>query len=119
MKLVTFERLQARRVSATARAALLEGSGGVEGLEDPPALGRRIGALTLPDEVVDLNRALALKFAVDDAGAPEAEADSLLPVDPSSSCAPSTTRCPRRATPWSSSTPCASAGTSPTSPTWA
>ncbi len=82
MKLVTFERLRPRRVSATARAALHESSGGIEDLEDPPALGRRIGALTMPDEVVDLNRALALKFAVEDAGAPEAEADSLLPVDP-------------------------------------
>ena len=31
---------------------------------------------------IRLNRALALKFAVEDAGAPEAEADSRLPSDP-------------------------------------
>ena len=36
--------------------------------------GPRVGA------VVDLNRALAVKLAAEDAGAPEAEADSLLPT---------------------------------------
>lgn len=82
MHLVAFERREPRHVSATARAALHEASGGLEGLEEPPALGQRIGAVASPDEVVDLNRALALKFAVEDAGAPEAEADSLLPADP-------------------------------------
>ena len=44
---------------------------------------RRLGALAPPGphagDVVDLNRALALKLASEDAGAPEAEADSLLP----------------------------------------
>ncbi len=82
MHLVTFERRRPRAVSATSRAALELASGGLEGLEEPPALGRRVGALLGPDEVVDLNRALALKFAVEDAGAPEAEADSLLPAEP-------------------------------------
>ncbi len=46
---------------------------------------RRLGALLHagPSEgdVVDLNRALAMKLAFDDVGAPEAEADSLLPAD--------------------------------------
>ena len=47
---------------------------------------RRLGALipSGPDAgaVVDLSRALAVKLALDDAGAPEAEAESLIPADP-------------------------------------
>jgi acylpyruvate hydrolase len=47
---------------------------------------RRLGAL-LPDgpragDVVDLNSAFAVSLALRDVGAPEAEADSLLPADP-------------------------------------
>ena len=46
---------------------------------------RRIGAILQTGcqqgAIVDLNRALALKLACEDAGAPEAEADSLLPPD--------------------------------------
>ncbi len=47
---------------------------------------RRLGAL-LPrgastGSVVDLNRALAVRLALDDVGAPEAQADSQLPTDP-------------------------------------
>lgn len=46
---------------------------------------QRLGAL-LPagphaGDIVDLNRALAVKLAAEDAGAPEAEADSLVPID--------------------------------------
>jgi 2-keto-4-pentenoate hydratase/2-oxohepta-3-ene-1,7-dioic acid hydratase in catechol pathway len=53
---------------------------------DPVRHGaRRLGAvLTLGEragDVVDLNRALAIKLAGEDVGAPEAEADSLLPPD--------------------------------------
>ncbi|HKA14318.1 MAG TPA: fumarylacetoacetate hydrolase family protein [Myxococcota bacterium] len=48
--------------------------------------GRRLGALIPagPDAgaVVDLSRALAVKLALEDAGAPEAEAESLIPPDP-------------------------------------
>ena len=52
-------------------------------LHGPGAL--RVGAI-LPagpreGDTVDLNRALALKLAIDDVGAPEAEADSQLPSD--------------------------------------
>lgn len=47
---------------------------------------RRLGALLAAGPragcVVDLNAALAVQLALDDAGAPEAEADSLLPPDP-------------------------------------
>jgi 2-keto-4-pentenoate hydratase/2-oxohepta-3-ene-1,7-dioic acid hydratase in catechol pathway len=47
---------------------------------------RRLGALLRggprAGDVVDLNRALAARLARGDAGAPEAEADSLLPSDP-------------------------------------
>ena len=46
---------------------------------------RRIGAILQTGyqqgAIVDLNRALAVKLAYEDAGAPEAEADSLLPPD--------------------------------------
>jgi 2-keto-4-pentenoate hydratase/2-oxohepta-3-ene-1,7-dioic acid hydratase in catechol pathway len=45
----------------------------------------RLGALIPPGphagEIVDLNRALSVKLAEEDVGAPEAEADSLLPPD--------------------------------------
>lgn len=89
MHLVTFERLpddegqlraESGRVGALADAAL-----GFETLDSVTHGSRRIGA-TLPlgshaGEIVDLNRALAIKLAFDDVGAPEAEADSLLPAD--------------------------------------
>jgi 2-keto-4-pentenoate hydratase/2-oxohepta-3-ene-1,7-dioic acid hydratase in catechol pathway len=85
MHLVTFERSGEKAVSVTARSALQEALGRLEGLENPPAAGRRLGALVqrgpFAGHVVDLNRALAFKLAFDDAGAPEAEADSLLPSD--------------------------------------
>jgi acylpyruvate hydrolase len=46
---------------------------------------RRLGAVVPPGphagDIVDLNRALAMKLASEDAGAPEAEADSFLPID--------------------------------------
>jgi 2-keto-4-pentenoate hydratase/2-oxohepta-3-ene-1,7-dioic acid hydratase in catechol pathway len=53
----------------------------------PVARGaRRLGALIPagPDagSIVDLSRALAVKLALEDAGAPEAEAESLIPADP-------------------------------------
>ncbi|MDJ0851624.1 MAG: fumarylacetoacetate hydrolase family protein [Myxococcota bacterium] len=82
---MTFERLSGESASSTARGALQESYGGREELEDAPAAGRRLGALVATaagPSVVDLNRALALKLGLDDAGAPEAEADSLLPPDP-------------------------------------
>jgi acylpyruvate hydrolase len=54
-------------------------------LEEPIGRGgRRLGALLDggSDAVGDLNLALALKLALDDAPAPEAEADSRIPTDP-------------------------------------
>lgn len=89
MHLVTFER---RAADAVGPASLQERVGsmgdaalGFETLEGVTHGARRVGAL-LPrgdhaGDVVDLNRALAIKLAYDDVGAPEAEADSLLPAD--------------------------------------
>jgi len=58
---------------------------GFEGLDfGRPGL-HRLGALLPPGphagDVIDLNRALAVKLAFEDVGAPEVEADSLLPTD--------------------------------------
>jgi acylpyruvate hydrolase len=82
MRLVTFER---REDEAPSQGRLGEAGLGVEILECSPGGTRRLGALLPPGprggEVVDLNRALALKLACDDVGAPEAEADSLVPSD--------------------------------------
>jgi acylpyruvate hydrolase len=89
MHLVTFERRDA-------------GVAGDESLARPPAssLGESLGFATLDagspgvqrlgallqegpraGSIVDLNRALAIKLACEDVGAPEAEADSLLPAE--------------------------------------
>lgn len=81
MRLVTFER---RGEPDPDRSG---GSAGVdfESLEYGRPGGQRVGALLPPGpragDVVDLNRALALRLSLADAGAPEAEADSLLPSD--------------------------------------
>lgn len=57
---------------------------GFEGLDLLRPGARRLGAIvpTGPHagDVLDLNRALAVRLATEDAGAPEAEADSLLPT---------------------------------------
>jgi acylpyruvate hydrolase len=90
MHLVTFEhredvagehgREDGRTTASRGGAAL-----GFDALEDAPMGRRRLGAILTTGEragsVVDLNRALAIKLASDDVGAPEAEADSLLPSD--------------------------------------
>jgi acylpyruvate hydrolase len=61
------------------------GGRGFETLEQSGPGARRLGAVlrtgSLAGHVVDLNRALAVKLAEEDAGAPEAEADSQLPHD--------------------------------------
>ncbi len=88
MRIVSFETLRRREVRRDpppgphALAAL---AGGLEGFDALPRGACRIGAL-LPSgaeagAVVDLARALAVKLALEDAGAPEAEAESLLPAD--------------------------------------
>jgi len=86
VQLVTFERRDAGEAPAGRREhSLRDGMAGLVALE-PAALGaRRLGSIVPSGEhagaVVDLNRALAIKLAEEDAGAPEAEADSLLPTD--------------------------------------
>ncbi|MDJ0851349.1 MAG: fumarylacetoacetate hydrolase family protein [Myxococcota bacterium] len=86
MQLVTFERRLADDEDGNGAAPHSMGdlASGFDALE--PSTGtRRLGALVSrgPEaaSVVDLNRALALKLAAEDVGAPGAEADSLLPSD--------------------------------------
>lgn len=77
MQLVTFEHRGAEENHSMGDRAL-----GFDSLEPRAAGARRLGALVphgrQAGSVVDLNRALALKLAAEDVGAPEAEADSLL-----------------------------------------
>ena len=90
MQLVSFERRAGDTVSdrtdAGRRAASLADSAlGFESLEATRPGVRRLGAV-LPagphaGSIVDLNRALAIRLAGEDVGAPEAEADSLLPSE--------------------------------------
>ncbi len=89
MHLVTFERRGADSVGLASRQERVGSIGdaalGFETLEGVGHGARRIGALLTrgahAGQVVDLNRALAIKLAYADVGAPEAEADSLLPTD--------------------------------------
>ncbi len=90
MHLVSFERRSAHeptRVDAgEARSGSMgDAALGFESLEPVRHGARRIGAVLQfgphAGDVVDLNRSLAIKLASDDVGAPEAEADSLLPWD--------------------------------------
>lgn len=84
MQLVVFERrtaaLHPADTGSMGAAAL-----GFETLEAVTHGHRRLGAILGEGDhagsVIDLNRALAVKLAAEDAGAPEAEADSLLPPD--------------------------------------
>jgi acylpyruvate hydrolase len=90
MQLVSFERREGESARDDARDERRAGSfGGAalggEELELMRTGLRRLGAV-LPagahaGSIVDLNRALAVKLAHEDVGAPEAEADSLLPSD--------------------------------------
>lgn len=89
MRLVVFERRpegaprRGRRRDADPGHSMGAAALGFETLEGVTHGQRRIGALldgaAQADTVVDLNFALAVKLAAEDAGAPEAEADSLLP----------------------------------------
>jgi hypothetical protein len=83
MQLVTFERREP--VDTTVHGSMGAASLGFEMLEGIRHGTRRLGAI-LPEgpyagAAVDLNHALAVKLAAEDAGAPEAEAVSLLPPD--------------------------------------
>ena len=90
MHLVTFERPSGSNPTRDAvppawTTSMRNAALGLEALEEVTHGARRLGAAleTGPHagDIVDLNRALAIKLALDDAGAPEAEADSLLPPD--------------------------------------
>jgi 2-keto-4-pentenoate hydratase/2-oxohepta-3-ene-1,7-dioic acid hydratase in catechol pathway len=86
VQLVTFERRgEAGGNAAAAEPSLADAAAGFEALEPAAAGRRRLGALLAggpqAGAVVDLNRALAIALAAEDVGAPEAEADSLLPCD--------------------------------------
>ncbi len=89
MHLVTFEPPDAARAGDARAQRTLPSMGdaalGFDALDSPHFGARRLGAVLAPvaqdPVVVDLNRAFAVKLAADDGGAPEAEADSLLPPD--------------------------------------
>jgi acylpyruvate hydrolase len=87
VQLVTFETLDARGLGDAAERAhtFADASLGFEGLDFGRPGQHRLGALLPPGphsgDVLDLNRALAVKLAFEDVGAPEVEADSLLPAD--------------------------------------
>jgi acylpyruvate hydrolase len=91
VRLVSFERAAGRRGRSgrrpTGEADAWSGDAGLgfDPLESGRPGARRLGALAADgpaaDHVVDLNRALAMKLALDDVGAPEASADSRLPAD--------------------------------------
>jgi len=84
MHLVTFERSRARKARKVA-GSLSEAVMGFETLEPVRPGSRRLGSVvptgTYAGWLVDLNRALAVKLAYDDVGAPEVEADSMVPSD--------------------------------------
>ena len=84
MHLVTFERSSAHKTQNDT-GALGDAAMGFESLESVRPGSRRLGAVlsvgSYAGWVVDLNRALAIKLAYDDVGAPEIEADSLVPAD--------------------------------------
>lgn len=86
VRLVSFERLGPRgRGEEDPGAWGGDATLGFDPMESGRPGARRLGALPAEgpasDHVVDLNRALAMKLALDDVGAPEAYADSLLPAD--------------------------------------
>jgi len=81
MHLVTYERRG--DLGPDSSGGESEATTDLERLEYGRPGATRVGALVTAGarsgDIVDLNRALALRLALDDAGAPEAEADSLLP----------------------------------------
>lgn len=86
MRLVVFERTSGLGARGRDPASMGAAAAGFEVLEGVRRGQRRLGALLAEGAqagaVVDLNSALALQLAEEDAGAPEAEADSQLPADP-------------------------------------
>jgi 2-keto-4-pentenoate hydratase/2-oxohepta-3-ene-1,7-dioic acid hydratase in catechol pathway len=84
MHLVNFARIDAH-TPAKGAGSLSDAALGFEGLEPGLPGSRRLGAVVqlgaYAGWVVDLNRTLAIKLAYDDVGAPEVEANSLVPPD--------------------------------------
>ena len=84
MHLVNFERTDTH-APAKGAGSLSDAALGFEGLEPALPGSRRLGAViqlgSYAGWVVDLNRMLAIKLAYDDVGAPEVEANSLVPPD--------------------------------------
>jgi acylpyruvate hydrolase len=84
MHLVNFKRIDSH-VPARSAGSLGDTALGFEGLEPVLPGSRRLGAIIqlgpYAGSVVDLNRMLAINLAYDDVGAPEVEADSLVPPD--------------------------------------
>ena len=90
MHLVSFERHAPEQENADGATQhsmrdMALGGMGFESLDEPAPGSRRVGALLRAGphagDVLDLNRALAVKLAEGDVGAPEAEAESLIPHD--------------------------------------
>jgi 2-keto-4-pentenoate hydratase/2-oxohepta-3-ene-1,7-dioic acid hydratase in catechol pathway len=86
MHLVTFERRAGTDAPGRSRnLSMGDATLGLADFESNAPGCQRLGAVVARGRwagwVVDLNRALAVKLAGDDVGAPEAEADSLLPSD--------------------------------------
>jgi hypothetical protein len=85
VQIVTFEHRSEENAAERNEHSMRDGMAGFATLA-PARLGaRRLGSIVPGGDhagaVIDLNRALAIKLAEEDAGAPEAEADSLLPAD--------------------------------------
>jgi len=84
MQLVTFERTSAHNTRDES-GSLGDAAMGFESLEPVRPGSRRLGAVVSVGAyagwLVDLNRSLAIKLAYDDVGAPEVEANSLVPSD--------------------------------------
>lgn len=82
MHLVSFERARRAPPSGASIGAAGLGFEALEGVtQGSRRLGAVLGAGARAGCIVDLNRALAVKLASEDVGAPEAEARSLLPGD--------------------------------------
>jgi len=84
MHLVTFERASGNRIPNDV-GTLGDAAMGFASIEPGRPGSRRIGAVvsvgTYAGWLVDLNRALAIKLAYDDVGAPDLEADWMVPSD--------------------------------------
>jgi 2-keto-4-pentenoate hydratase/2-oxohepta-3-ene-1,7-dioic acid hydratase in catechol pathway len=85
MQLVSFERRESESTPERPDAARRAATPSFDSMEPTRPGTRRLGAVLLAGphagSIVDLNRGLAIRLSGEDVGAPEAEADSLLPSD--------------------------------------